>query len=532
MNIRFYFLVIVIIFGRSQLKAQSSEESKLASVAKFQLRDLELSLNSYIDSKSPQLKNQILQKYFSRVEIIEDDLFCDHPPALVREKKKDGYLSQLATRVVKLDFSDNIGKYYTCLDIENNNLFIVEASCKVQMKVINSSRTCSSKAYLRIFEFYVNKDGSLTIRKMLFSNSNFVTKCQTSPRDDKQYEAIKQEIMEKQKEIGTLRGKIGAFEIANNRLIIENQRIPGMRDSIMNLLKENKTLKERINKLQTEVNSLQVTNQELSDTIRLRREKDSIALARKLYAEAKLAEMRKIYASIEYKVNSLPADELKIAVDSIWSIINNYYSYMQPKDHLIQIELLKDNLSDVINRSSICRDSASQNKINCANERVLEGLASAISKGNNDEKSKAKYIVANLTEYVKIVRNGYSDIILELRRGLGYYQKKDYALALRIFSENFKYLSLDEIASDRELYYDILYAQGTILLWNLGNIDAYKGLVRKEGRVWRDITNRKQLGKEYLGKILSSKEEKARDLQLKANIAISKYYNHDEIKNK
>jgi hypothetical protein len=234
--------------------------------------------------------------------------------------------------------------------------------------------------------------------------------------------------------------------------------------------------------------------------------------------------------------NQITFDSFKTVVDSSALVLISNDTILDTESYLALVDMLGHNRAGIKNRiSEIYKaakgadmDNANLNML--INSMVLEYLSKAMPKQGEawDPIAKVAEVVNDIDKYMQSM-NRYESPETRLNQHFDSFKKGDYLTALSGYYEDQNLIeSIAPTEKRNAMKIKMWYAQGSILLWNLGNVEKSKNLVTNDG-FREEIDKRKENGNKYLmravseGKKMKNNKE-IEDIIAAANQVMHKYY--------
>lgn len=207
-------------------------------------------------------------------------------------------------------------------------------------------------------------------------------------------------------------------------------------------------------------------------------------------------------------------DSFRRVVDEVMDAYIANDSFLTAEDHLIIVGIVGRNKGGIIDRTAPVPGSPEglNNSNFDANSTVLGNLGMAITKGqeNYEILATAESVVKRIPDYLRTDQTA-PDPDGILTKDFAHFTGKNYLKAIYDIYKDKPYLEhpkYDIPGSDGMLLKaKILYAQGSILLWNLGDIATNKDLVDPNSSFYKELTDRIKYGKKYLGEVVDMQKK-------------------------
>ena len=506
----------LISLGYTVVVAQSNnDKTKITN----RLKQFEAALNN-ISTKSVSI-DQVTADFFSSPGIeIEDDV-TSYPPSSSSQSPQPTYPKRYLQKLqqFKCSVKFNLSNITDFCKTEQGWLRAI-ATVRREMNGPRFPQTITITRYIEM----VCINNVWKVNAMTYSkNSRIISKCTSSDTPNPTYaelQATQSQLNKVKKERDKVKAQVANLKKDKaqlNNALAEAQKESG------NCADENSKLNSSIADLNRKSAELTLRVNEFEKEKLARLEAENVEAQRKFNARLDLSEARKLYNTLLQKEATLrgqPQDEgvweafrleEQETIRQIYETLKEHLQYMESKDNLMLVDILGNNKGDIIGYLSPDKKDAT----NIANRMILKGLGDISEKGDYQDLAKLDKIVENIEDYVNVQKQ-IKDIEMDLRRAVdAYSQRKNYNTALRTFIQYDKYLT----RMPADLQYKVKYQQGTILLWNLGNIANATNL--SKGKMNEYIKNRKYRGMELLNDVQKNASDE--NLKRKAQIAMAKY---------
>lgn len=509
--------MVLTLFASNKIVAQSDSDK---NQVKNRVKQFEMALNSF--STSATSLDDMLSNYFFAPSIeIEDDL-TTHPPSSSNQSPQSTFPKRYLQRY--RDFKCSI-KYniISVSDFCKNEQGSLRTIVQVSRTVTFSKSSGATNTITRFFEM-VSVNNVWKINAMTYSkNSRLISKCTNSPTADPTYaeiEAIKSNLNKTKKERD--KAKTQAANLKKEKAKLDSA-LADERAKSEDCASENSNLNKRVYDLNGTITSLSQRVQKFEEEQLARQQAEREEQERIAEARLDLSYARALYNSLlaeEAELQGKPQErgawnafyeKEKDVIYQIWKTLEKHLPYLESKDNLMLVDILGSNRGNIIELLSPTAKDAT----NLANRMILQALGDVAKDGDYQDLAKVDKVIENIDEYIKIQKQ-MKDIEMDLRRAVdAYSQRKNYNTALRTFIQYDKYLT----RMPADLQYKVKYQQGTILLWNLGNIANATNL--SKGKMNEYIKNRKYRGMELLNDVQKNASDE--NLKRKAQIAMAKY---------
>lgn len=300
----------------------------------------------------------------------------------------------------------------------------------------------------------------------------------------------------------------------------ENKRL---NESLLVLTKQNKELTKANeiliakNKCETLQNELKVSNEKLK---RYEFQADTIISI----CATKAATVHFYFGKIKNANKKSDFKKEVLYTDSLYDIVLNYDKCLTTRARLDYFEVLNKGYGDIYEKFGKS-DFERKNKLF---EIKLFQLGNCIANANYNERQEIAIYSANLDNFK--IQKSINDIKNILVKANGYFEqsKPNYIEAFKIYYEYEKDFKVFESSNPKnEILVKAKYSYGTILLWNLGNIDANN----YNNTLDNYLKGRIKKGNDYLLEVINfGKENPAAlskdilDLKIKSAIVLSKHF--------
>jgi len=514
------FLYILISFGMFASNIIVAQSNADKNQVKNRIRQFEMALNNF--STSSASLDDVLSSYFLTPSIeIEDDI-TTHPPSSSGQSPQPTFPKRYLQRFqdLKSTVKYNI---ISVSDFCKNEQGSLRALAKVSRTITLSNNSGATNTTDRYFEM-VSVNNVWKINAMTYSkNSRLISKCTNSPTADPTYaeiEAIKSNLNKTKKERD--KAKTQAANLKKEKAELDSA-LANERAKSEDCVSENSNLNKRVYDLNGTITSLSQRVQKFEEEQYARKQAERAEQERIAEARLDLSEARALYTALlteEAELQGKPQErgawnafytKEKEVIYQIWKTLEKHLPYLESKDNLMLVDILGNNRGNIIEFLSPTAKDAT----NLANRMILKSLGDVAKDGDYQDLTKVDQIIEQIEDYVKIQKQ-MKDIEMDLRRAVdAYSQRKNYNSALRTFIQYDKYLT----RMPADLQYKVKYQQGTILLWNLGNVANATNLAK--GKTNDYIKNRKYKGMELLNAVQKNATDEK--LKRKAQIAMAKY---------
>ncbi|MEO1262975.1 MAG: hypothetical protein AAFZ15_29470 [Bacteroidota bacterium] len=299
------------------------------------------------------------------------------------------------------------------------------------------------------------------------------------------------------------------------------------KDSIYNLTVKAKKLKDSLDYYKQIVDSVELFLVERENAKRYARSiLDSVALKFSEYSQLNFSEknaFRKdlwdIYSKYDTKSTSKNCGPFTLnATDDLKNGWDHYYN----------ARILVDDKGEIFNKM----DDDYCEKVHEMNKGMIDELGQALAQSQNDYSLRRECysLLEKLIPLIVTERQCWEDTIkgkpsslAELEKIHKDFNKGDYASAMGKYNRGYRLLELDEVKEDSALVAEVKYSIGTILLWNLGDLESYRGLASEGSWFKEHYRFRKNIAPNLLNDAIRL-SEKGSELRQKAFVATRKKY--------
>ena len=529
-NDKILYLIFSLILYMPSLDAQNVDQTIATFINNF-TQDLNALKFHFLFSQ----KDIFVRQYFrgSNIDIADD--ITKYPPSNADEaihSSLNHYLIKLGNFNCEI-FLRPIKISKPCKNKFDQTFVIV---------TLNRSLTCNSitsQAVTRKIEIVIDNINEPYITAMAFyDNSVLISNCEepvkleedTPPQPPSlvasqpvnQPDLSAEELSRSQRALAHQMQLRRNAETERNNLQIQfldlQKQLAGLKRNSAKCMDNNRKAQITISALNDEIYTYEKEKQAIAEKARKEAERKKIAISELAKARAKYDSIVK--KEYQLKMSFASHDEWERFSESesvlmleIWKIMNRYRNYLDNDDNLIIVDMLGRNRGNIIDYLNPDFRIAA----NKANQEILSALGNAIEDSTKFQNlDKINTIIERIENYVKIQKQP-SQIKNELEKAITQFDKqKEYGRALNTFIENQKYIH----KMPNKLKYEVMYRQGVILLWNLGDITGAKGLSKKH--IGIKLINRVKEGMDLLKIVKDNTNDNK--LKRKAKIALAKYY--------